>query len=125
MTVVVVDTNVLIDVLRGVPAAVDALSQHADAPVVVPSLVRFEVLAGARPSELPRIELLLDECLDAPADATVADVAAEFARRHGRSHPGIDPIDYVVAATASLLDATVLTRNVKHFPMFPRLRSPY
>jgi predicted nucleic acid-binding protein len=122
---VVVDTNVLVDVLRGLPAAVAALERHAADLVVVPSMVRFEVLAGARPSERAATAALLDACLDAPVDRSVADEAAELARRFRRSHSGIDPIDYVVAATTRLLGAELLTRNGKHFPMFPRLRAPY
>jgi predicted nucleic acid-binding protein len=122
---VVVDTHVLVDVLRGLPTAVAALERRADDEVVVPSMVRFEVLAGARPSDMASIESLLDVCIDAPVDASIADEAASLARRYMRSHSGIDPIDYVVAATARLLDAELLTRNVKHFPMFRRLKAPY
>ncbi len=122
---VVIDTNMLVDVLRGVPMAVAALERRADDEVVVPSMVRFEVLAGARPSEMSSIESLLDVCIDAPVDASIADEAARLARRYMRSHSGIDPIDYVVAATARLLGAELLTRNVKHFPMFRRLKAPY
>jgi predicted nucleic acid-binding protein len=122
---VVIDTNVLVDVLRGTPGAIEALTELADVAVVVPTMVRFEVLAGARRREMSSIMRLLDECIDAPVDASVADAAATFARRSGRSHTGIDPIDYVVAATAQLLEAQLLTRNVKHFPMFPKLRAPY
>lgn len=122
---VVVDTNVLVDVLRGVPEAVAALEQRAAEEVVIPSMVRFELLAGARPSEMASISSLLDACLDAPVDASVAEAAAGLARRYLPSHSGIDPIDYVVAATARLLDAQLLTRNVKHFPMFARLKVPY
>jgi predicted nucleic acid-binding protein len=88
-------------------------------------MVRFEVLAGARPPELAAISSLLEACLDGPVDRLVAERASELARRYARSNTGIDPIDYVVAATAQLLDATLLTRNVKHFPMFARLRPPY
>ncbi len=121
---VVVDTNVLVDVLRGMPQAVDALEQIDD-EIVVPSMVRFEVLAGAWPSELTAIQRLLAACIDAPVDRLVADAAAALARRYAKSHANIDPIDFVVAATTQLLGATLMTRNVKHFPMFQRLKPPY
>ena len=122
---IVVDTNVLVDVLRGVPAAVAVLERYADDIVVVPSMVRFEILAGARPSEMNVILGLLEACVDGPVDIAVADTAAQLSRRYRRSHSGIDAIDYVVAATAVLLEAPLLTRNVKHFPMFARLKAPY
>jgi predicted nucleic acid-binding protein len=122
---IVVDTNVLVDVLRGVPSSVEALERYADDEIVIPSMVRFEVLAGAKPAEMGAITDLLDACIDAPVDASIADQAATLARRYMRSHSGIDPIDFVVAATARLLDAQLVTRNVKHFPMFSRLKAPY
>ena len=71
---IVVDTNVLVDVLCGVPAAVAVLERNADDIVVVPSMVRFEILAGARPSEMNTILGLLDACVDGPADSAVATV---------------------------------------------------
>jgi predicted nucleic acid-binding protein len=119
---VVVDTNILVDVLRGVAEAVAVLEHHAAEEVVVPSMVRFELLAGARPSEMASITSLLDVCIDAPVDGWVADAAAALARRYMGVHSGID---YVVAATAQLLDAQLVTRNVKHFPMFAKLKAPY
>ena len=113
---VVVDTNVLVDVLRGMPTAVAALERRATDEVVVPSMVRFEVLAGARPSEMTSIAMLLDACLDAPVDASIADEAASLARRYMKSHAGIDPIDYVVAATARLLDAELADTQCQALP---------
>lgn len=41
------------------------------------------------------------------------------------SHRGIDDVDYLIAATAIVVDADLLTTNVRHFPMFPDLQPPY
>ncbi len=41
------------------------------------------------------------------------------------SHSGIDDADYLIAATANILDAPLLTTNVRHFPMFEGLTRPY
>ncbi len=54
-----------------------------------------------------------------------------FANRYARSHTGIDPMGYVVAATAHVIGtdedagAPLWTRNSKHFPMFTDLAPPY
>jgi len=58
-------------------------------------------------------------------DREIAERAGELARAYRRSHPGIDLVDYVIAATAELSGATLLTRNVKHFPMIDGLVAPY
>jgi predicted nucleic acid-binding protein len=121
---IVVDTNVLVDVLRGVPEAVAAVAD-TEGGLFIPSVVRFEILAGARETEMPRVTALLDACHAVPIDSVVADVAGELSRRYRRSDGGIDAIDYLVAATAVLLQTSVMTLNVKHFPMFVGLRPAY
>lgn len=88
-------------------------------------LTRYELGAGARPNELDSLadHLALYENID--VDRSVADRAAEFARTFRRSHAAIDAIDYLIAASAELHSDELLTLNLKHFPMFPGLRSPY
>lgn len=58
-------------------------------------------------------------------DVEIAELAGELGRRWLPSHHTIDGADLVVAATAIADSAGLLTRNVKHFPMFDGLRSPY
>jgi predicted nucleic acid-binding protein len=55
----------------------------------------------------------------------VARRAGELGRRWRRSHPGIGVADLAIAATVEQVDATLATRNLKHFPMFKNLRPPY
>jgi predicted nucleic acid-binding protein len=38
---------------------------------------------------------------------------------------GIDTADYVIAATVELLEAELLTTNVRHFPTIEGLVPPY
>jgi hypothetical protein len=60
-----------------------------------------------------------------PVGAEVARAAGELARQYRRAHGAIEPIDYMIAATALLLEAELLTKNVKHFPMISGLEPPY
>jgi predicted nucleic acid-binding protein len=60
-----------------------------------------------------------------PVTDLIAIRAGEFLRACRRSHPGIDVADYVIAATADLLGAELLTLNVKHVPMFEGLRTAF
>jgi len=121
------DTSVLIDHLRGDPAARQALAGaaaegHRLASSVV---VKVEVLAGMRPAEERRTRRLLDTLDWIPVDDDIAERAGLLANRHLPSHPGVDPVDYLIAATAELHDAVLWTRNLEHFPMFPELQPPY
>ena len=54
----------------------------------------------------------------------IADGAGALARRYRKSHSGVDIADCVIAATTSACGAELWTRNIKHFPMFPRLTTP-
>lgn len=122
---IVVDTSVLIDHLRGHEPAGTALQQALDERLVASVLTKVEVLAGMRPAEEWATRRLLDMVEWIAVDDDLAERAGILANRYLRSHPGIDPVDYVIAATAQRLGATLWTRNLKHFPMFEGLAAPY
>ena len=58
-------------------------------------------------------------------DESVSEAAGALGRRYLRSHPGIEVADLVVAALALELEAELKTTNLKHFPMFKGLKTPY
>ena len=89
------------------------------------TVVRTEILAGARPNEEAAIIELLDGLRWMEITVEVADWAGRLAARYLRSHPGVDTVDYLIAACAQKLDAALLTLNVRHFPMFPDLEPAY
>lgn len=124
---VLLDTSVLIDHLRGNEAARQALAgavQQGER-LVCSVVTRVEVLAGMRPAEEEATRRLLDSLEWTPVDTTTAERAGLLANRFLRSHPGVDPVDYIIAATAAEQDAALWTRNTKHFPMLSNLTSPY
>lgn len=121
-----VDTSVLIDYLRGRQDAADVLErERAVAPLHASEVTRLEILAGMRRSEADATRTLLATLIWHPVDADIAEDAGELGRRWLRSHHTIDTADLAIAATAGRLGAHLLTRNVKHFPMFADLRAPY
>lgn len=123
---VLVDTSVLIDVLRGEAAAGEVIRKARMAgPLHASEVTRLEVLAGMRPREETATRGLLAILTWHPLDDRVADVAGELGRQWLPSNRGIDSADLAIAATAVLLDAALLTRNIKHFPMFSELSAPY
>lgn len=60
-----------------------------------------------------------------PVDAEIARRAGEFARAFRATHGGIDAADCLIAATTEILQADLLSTNVRHFPMLTGLRAPY
>lgn len=88
-------------------------------------LTRTEVIAGVRTHEEAGVAALLAAFAWLPVESAIADRAGRYAQRYSRSHRGIDVVDFVIAATADVANATLLTRNIKHFPMFDGLTAPY
>lgn len=123
---VLVDTSVIIDLLRGTPAAAAVLrSASRTGPLHASEITRVEVLVGMRSREEAVTRSLLREFIWYPVDASIAETAGELGRAWLPSHRGIDSADLVIAATAIAIGARLLTRNVKHYPMFPDLTAPY
>ncbi len=131
MTPLLFDTCVLIDILRG---NVDALSFYERSlddmgsgtvsAVLVSAITVHELLQGMRPKESTQTEHLIDAFTIMPVDEAVARVSGFLGRRYMRSHR-LGAGGAIIAATAQVANARLVTCNLKHFPMFPDLERPY
>ncbi len=116
------DSNVLIAHLRGVDAATGLLLLAVEEGTAACSVLsRVEIEGGMRSGERHVVRRLFAHMQVEPVTEPIAVRAAEMVRAHRRSHPGIDLVDYVIAATAEIHEAELLTLNVKHFPMLEGL----
>jgi predicted nucleic acid-binding protein len=120
---IVVDTTVLIDVLRGHRPALEWLQSLETVPACS-ELTRVEMVRGLRHAELAAGESLMRALQWVAVDEEIGRRAGTLGRRWRRSH-GIGTVDLVIAATAQHLDAALATSNVRHFPMFEHLEPPY
>jgi hypothetical protein len=59
-----------------------------------------------------------------PIEEEIAERAGALMRQFHKSH-GIDIPDAIIAATADHHGLKLATLNVKHFPMFPKLKRAY
>lgn len=121
------DTSVAIDHLRGAKPAVDLLYSviSDDEALAASEIVRFELLAGVRDAEMGELEQFFSALSWIQVDEDIARTAGALARSHRRAYSGIDDADYLIAATAIIFDAELLTVNVRHFPMLEGLRPAY
>lgn len=124
---IIVDTSVLIDHLRGHPDARAVLLAAADRGDRLAGCVatKVEILSGMRSDEHQATRRLLDVLDWIAIDDDIAERAGALANQYLRSHPGIDTVDYLTAATSQETNARLWTRNLKHFPMLPDLVAPY
>lgn len=120
------DSSVLIAHLKGAPAATALVREAvAEGEALASVLSRVEIEGGMRSAEHGPVALLMSALDLVPVTDEIAARAAGHLRSYRRSHQGIDVVDYVIAATSEVLGADLLTLNVKHFPMFTRLRPPF
>ena len=120
---IVLDTTVLIDLLRGDRAALRYLAGLSEPPTCS-EVTRAELLRGMRRVERDAVERLMGTLRWIGLDEQVARRAGALGRRWRRSHALSTP-DLVIAATAQALGADLTTSNPRHFPMFPGLEPPY
>lgn len=118
------DTNILIDCLRGHTAALEWMASLDEIPACS-EVTRAEVLRGMRSPERRITEKLLATLRWISVDETVSRRAGEFGREHRRTHPELGVADLLIGATASVLDIELATTNTRDYPMFPRLAAPY
>jgi len=118
MANLLIDTDVLIDHLRGVEQAKRFLRERRESGDLLYSSVitHAELLAGARPPEEPLLRALLESFQAVVIDAAVAEQAGLYCRQYSKSHGLLLP-DALIAASAKSVDATLVTLNARHFPM--------
>lgn len=120
---IVLDTTVLIDVLRGHRPALDFLRSLPELPACS-EITRMEILRGIRSREADAVERLMRTLRWIPVDEQIARRAGALGRAWRRSH-ALTGADLVIGATAEELSAGLATSNVRHFPMFEGLAPPY
>ena len=125
---ILLDTNVVSAVMqnRPDPAVVAWLDQQAADQIWLPSVVVFELRyglgilpEGARRSRLEQgLEDLLVELVRgriAPLDGLAAQQAAQLAARRKAAGTPVDLRDTLIAGIALARQATLATRNQRHF----------
>jgi predicted nucleic acid-binding protein len=120
----VVDTDVLIDYLRGQDQAVVFL-EGSEQRLALSVITIAELYAGVRDGEeRQQLDAFVEafEVLPLPKEAAV--VAGLWRRHYGRSH-GTGLADALIAASVDGLQGTLVTLNRRHFPMLANVVVPY
>jgi len=119
-----VDTDVLIDYLRGRPQASHWL-EGLKPPLYISTLTITELYAGVRDGEeRERLNRFLEAFEWVNVNGEVAKQAGLYRRDFGKSH-GTGIADAIIAACAQAVNATLATLNAKHFPMLNHVVRPY
>ncbi len=119
-----IDSAVLIDYLRGYPAAVSYL-ESLTVRQIISVITVAELYTGVREgTERQAMENLLKTFDIIPVNESIAVKGGLFRRTYLKSH-SVGIADAVIAATAEAENAALVTLNKKHFPMFSNVIVPY
>lgn len=110
------DTDVLIDILRDREETVRQVEEWTyKADILACSVVTVaEIFAGMHKEEEKRTRELLESLQKIPVTEEVAELAGLF-KKETKSHQ-LYLDDCMIAATASVQDAILFTKNVKNYP---------
>jgi hypothetical protein len=121
---VLVDTDVMVDFLRGHPKAI-ALVQAQSVGIILSSIVAAEIYAGVRDEEeLNTLDSLIQLFRVVPVSPELARAGGLYKKEYGKSH-GVGLADAIIAATALAENADLSTLNTKHYPMIKGLKPAY
>jgi hypothetical protein len=121
---ILVDTDILIDFLRGNKKAFAFIGEFFSQIILSPIVVA-ELYAGVKGTdERSALEDFLNHLHVVPLTAEIAKLGGLYRRDFGKSH-GVGLADAILAATAKAENAELKTLNVKHYPMFGGLKPAY
>ncbi|MBC8346069.1 MAG: type II toxin-antitoxin system VapC family toxin [Candidatus Marinimicrobia bacterium] len=124
MNAYLLDTNILIDFLRGKEKAIIFIKGLALQPVIS-TLTVAELFAGVKgKKESVAIHNLIDACEVIPVNEEIAEEGGQIKNKYQKSHQ-IGLADALIAATANILKMDLVTLNQKHFPMLKNIIVPY
>ena len=112
------DSDVLIWQLRDQQETVALLARLSRTGILTCSVVSIvEIQAGVRRGEEEKTNALLDSLKTYDVTPAIANLAGTFIRDYRAKGITLDFLDSIVAATAAIHGLTLLTYNVKHYPM--------
>ena len=124
MSGVLVDTDVLIDFLRGFALA-KTFIERLSSPIYISAITVAELHVGVRNGkERATLTTFLDSLEILPLDAETAANGGLLRRDYGKSH-GVGLNDALIAATTLKHKLQLATLNAKHYPMVKQVLVPY
>ena len=119
-----VDSDVLIDYLKGFDLACDLIETHID-KIGLSVITIAEIRAGIKGKEEEQaINLFLSAIPLYDVTRTIAEMGGDWVCQFGRSH-GVEIPDALIAATATAHNLELKTLNTKHYPMITELAPAY
>jgi len=118
----IIDTDIIIDVGRGIPEAANCL-QHlkSNSRLTISVITQMELVVGcANKSELKTLENFLQQFDVIKIDQSISDKAVDLLRLYRLSH-GLLIADGLIAATAIMCNCPFITKNQRDYRFIQNL----
>lgn len=112
----VLDTSVVVDLLRG-KIADDSVLDATREPVMISTMTVHEVIYGLKDGEAALTDAILSSFAIIPVGIAEAELSAYWRKRYRSEGLTLKLADTTIAATAAIRNAPLATGNVKDFPM--------
>ena len=113
-----IDTDILIWVLRGNKKYEKFLQNLKDKDSLSTSTITIaEIYKNTFPSEIVKTENVLNELQAWDVTPAVAKQAGLYWQQYVKQLKNLNITDCLIAATANVNDLTLVSLNIKHFPM--------
>ncbi len=113
-----IDTDVLIWVLRGnkkYEAYLQVLKNKG--PLSISTVTIAEIYKNIYPSEIMKTESVLQELQNWDVTEPIAKQGGRYWQQFSKELKNLNLTDCLIAATANVNNLTLVTLNIRHFPM--------
>lgn len=112
------DTDVLIWILRGKKEIIEKVSKlKNESPLSISVISIAEIYKNIFPSELTLTEDFLIQHIQLTMDSKIAKIAGLYWQQYAKKLKNLSLTDCLIAGTANVNEATLVSLNTKHFPM--------
>ncbi len=121
-----VDTDILIDVSREIPIAINRLQSEArNSTLAISTITQMELIVGCRnKTELQNLKKFLRRYAIIKVNEMITDKAIELLSQYRLSHGLLIP-DGLIAATAIVTNSPLLSRNQRDYRFISDLNLLY
>jgi predicted nucleic acid-binding protein len=113
---ILLDSDILTDHLRGFKYLEDLTSNSSGNTSLISAVSIAEIYSLLYFNEIERVEKLISTFKVVDIDSVIAKLAGKYRMIFNKSHNLLIP-DALIAASAKISNAILITKNIKHFPM--------
>ena len=113
-----IDTDIIIWILRENKKYQDFLQKISEKePLAISTITIAEIYKNVYPSEILKTENLISELPSLDVTSSVAKQAGLYWQQYVSKLKNLSITDCLIAATANVNNAALVSLNIKHFPM--------